>query len=196
MDIYHPTFPFDANQSAGTNARTPIFLIGMMGSGKTTVGKLLSKALNIAFCDLDDVIENNCGADIPTIFALEGEAGFRKREQDALRQWVHSAQTKTMILATGGGTVLDKENQKILKTHGKVIYLYADVEELWERTKYDRHRPLLENQTEEQQKNTLNTIYQNRRSIYEKLADYILDTQHNNPYLAAEEIMHYLKSHP
>ena len=104
-----------------------IFLVGLMGAGKTTVGKLLAKSLDKTFYDTDHEIERRTGVNIPLIFELEGEAGFRKRESQAIAEL---AKLQNIVLATGGGAVLLAENRQILGSHGKVIYLRASVEEL------------------------------------------------------------------
>lgn len=152
-----------------------LILIGMMGSGKTTIGKALSKYLARPFFDLDHEIEAHCGTDIPTIFALEGEAGFRRRETDMLNKLMTQHQ-QGIILATGGGAILQAKNQEIIQSKGLVIYLEADVEELWQRTRYDKRRPLLANSNPLA---TLEKIYFERSSIYQKLANHIVQTSHN-----------------
>jgi shikimate kinase len=152
-----------------------IILIGMMGSGKTTIGKALAKYLNRSFFDLDHEIENYCGTDVATIFALEGEAGFRRRETEILKKLLQT-HSKMMILATGGGAILQLQNQEILKKNGVIFYLNATVDELWRRTRYDKRRPLLANSDPFA---SLEEIYHQRRPIYQKIADFCVDTMHN-----------------
>lgn len=112
----------------GAQIPNNIFLIGLMGAGKTTVGKLIAKSLGKTFYDTDHVIEQRTGVKIPTIFELEGEAGFRKRETSTLEEF---AQQDNIVLATGGGAIIAPENRDILKQYGYVIYLRANVNELY-----------------------------------------------------------------
>lgn len=118
-----------------------IFLVGMMGAGKTTVGRQLAKRLDRRFVDVDHEIEARTGVRIPTIFEIEGEPGFRQREKQAL---VDLAQEGDLVIATGGGVVLAEENRHLLRNSGVVIYLDAPPALLYERTRHDRNRPLLQ----------------------------------------------------
>jgi shikimate kinase len=118
----------------------PIFLIGMMGSGKSTVGRRLAQALHREFIDADKEIEHRCGVPIPTIFDLEGEAGFRRREAALIDELTRR---EGLVLATGGGAVLLEENRRALHERGLVIYLRATLPELWHRLRHDKARPLL-----------------------------------------------------
>jgi len=126
----NPTSPeqgLPAPQSAWAN-HIPVFLVGMMGAGKTTIGKSLAKALHREFLDLDHELEARCGVRIPTIFEIEGEAGFRKRECQVLDD---CTLRPGLVMATGGGAVLASDNRKALSTRGVVIYLRANVDELY-----------------------------------------------------------------
>jgi shikimate kinase len=127
----------------GDAAHVPgsIFLVGMMGAGKTSVGKLLARHLGKTFHDSDQVIESRTGVKIPVIFELEGEDGFRAREAAVIEELTA---LEDVVLATGGGAVLDARNRELLKTRGTVVYLRASVNELWSRTRHDRNRPLLQ----------------------------------------------------
>jgi shikimate kinase len=127
----------------GDAAHVPgnIFLVGMMGAGKTSVGKLLARHLGKTFYDSDQVIEGRTGVKIPVIFELEGEAGFRAREAAVIEEFTA---LENVVLATGGGAVLAPRNRELLKTCGTVVYLRASVNELWSRTRHDRNRPLLQ----------------------------------------------------
>jgi len=118
-----------------------IFLVGMMGAGKTSVGKLLARRLGKAFYDSDQVIESRTGVKIPVIFELEGEAGFRARETAIIDELTA---LDGLVLATGGGAVLLPRNRELLHERGTVVYLRAPITELWSRTRHDRHRPLLQ----------------------------------------------------
>src|SRR5690349_1553604 len=112
----------------------------MMGAGKTTVGRLLARRLKRAFHDSDEAIERRCGVGIPVIFDIEGEAGFRARESQAIAEL---CAMEDIVLATGGGAVLAEENRRQLAAHGTVIYLHARPAHLWQRVRHDRNRPLL-----------------------------------------------------
>jgi shikimate kinase len=118
-----------------------LFLTGPMGAGKSTIGRQLSKRLNKEFHDSDHEIEARTGVDIPLIFELEGEAGFRKREQAIIEELTR---IPDIILATGGGAILDPENRRHLSARGRVIYLHATVNQQLKRTRRDRNRPLLQ----------------------------------------------------
>ena len=147
-----------------------IFFVGLMGAGKTTVDKLLAKRLGKTFYDSDHEIESRTGVNIPVIFELEGEAGFRKREVTALEELTAM---HDIVLATGGGAVLCKQNRENLSQHGTVIYLRASVIELWHRTKNDKNRPLL--QTDDP-RGKLEKLYAERDPLYREIADIIIDT--------------------
>ena len=118
-----------------------IFLVGMMGAGKTTIGRSLASYLDKTFFDSDREIQKRTGVGIPVIFEIEGEAGFRKRETEILRELV---KLKNIVLATGGGAILSAENRELLRCNGTVVYLRATVDDLWLRTRHDRSRPLLQ----------------------------------------------------
>ena len=147
-----------------------VILIGPMGSGKSSVGKRLAQDLGFVFFDSDKEIEKTTGADIPLIFELEGEAGFRKRETQALRNLCSQS---PIVLATGGGSVLLEENRHLLSHEGLVIYLHASIDQILERTKRDRSRPLLQT---DNPRLKLEQIMAEREPIYEALADYKIET--------------------
>lgn len=147
-----------------------IFLVGLMGAGKTTVGRVLSKRYNKAFHDSDHEIEARCGVKIPVIFEIEGEAGFRRREETALAELTALS---NVVVATGGGAVLSAANREVLKTRGVVIYLRGSPEHLYERTRHDRNRPLL--QTADPLAR-LRELYRERDPLYREVADIIVDT--------------------
>lgn len=141
-----------------------------MGAGKTTIGRLLAKQMGREFYDSDHEIERKTGVKIPLIFELEGESGFRKRETTAIDEL---SQLDGVIVATGGGAVLLEENRHYLKNTGKVIYLRAKVNDLYQRTRNDKSRPLLQGANPKQK---LEQLYVARDPIYTALADYIVDT--------------------
>ena len=151
-----------------------IFLVGLMGAGKTTIGKQLAQALEFTFYDSDHEIEAHTGTTIPIIFELEGEIGFRDRESRTIDELTR---LDNIVLATGGGAVLREENRKALKERGTVIYLSASVEQLYNRTRRDKNRPLL--QTEDP-KARLQKLLAEREPLYREVADFIVDTGRGN----------------
>jgi len=159
-------------KSAARHGRIPgnIFLVGLMGAGKTSVGRLLAKRLGKDFYDCDQEIERATGVKIPVIFEIEGEAGFRAREA---RMLAGLAGRRDIVLATGGGAVLSADNRKLLAGNGVVVYLRAVVGELWQRTRHDRNRPLL-NTAEPRAK--LEQLFAERDPLYRSVADIVVDT--------------------
>lgn len=141
-----------------------------MGVGKTTIGRKLAKALKLEFVDSDQEIELRTGADIPWIFDIEGEAGFRKREREVIRDLTRR---DGIVLATGGGAVLDKRNRRRLAEHGIVVYLRADIERLLARTARDKSRPLLRT---DDPRARLEDIMKLRDPLYREIADEIIST--------------------
>ena len=141
-----------------------------MGAGKTTIGRLIAKQMGMAFYDSDHEIERKTGVKIPLIFELEGEQGFRRRETAVIEEL---CQLNNIVLATGGGAVLVHENRELLKKNGKVIYLRANVHDLWLRTRNDKTRPLLQGGNIKQK---LEKLYTERDPIYTALSDCIVDT--------------------
>jgi shikimate kinase len=147
-----------------------IIFVGPMGAGKTTIGKQLARQLGRPFYDSDREIEVHTGANIPLIFELEGEVGFRHREKEMLAELT---QKQAIVLATGGGAVLDPDNRARLSRHGFVIYLSAPIEQLISRTAKDRNRPLL--QTADP-KAKLRDILTSRDPLYREVADAVIET--------------------
>lgn len=147
-----------------------IYFIGLMGAGKTTIGKILAKQLGKTFYDTDHEIEKRTGVKIPVIFDLEGETGFRKRETAVIQD---IAKLNNIVMATGGGAVIAEENRKLLQATGTVIYLRANVNELWHRTRNDKHRPLLQ---KVDIRAKLEQLYTERNPLYTQTATLIFDT--------------------
>jgi shikimate kinase len=147
-----------------------IFLVGLMGAGKTSVGKMLARRLNRQFLDADAEIERVTGVRIPLIFEIEGEAGFRAREE---KMMAALTERPGIVLATGGGAVISPANRALLKSRGFVIYLRASPEDLWRRTRRDRNRPLL--QTDDPLAR-LRELHAQRDPYYREVADLVVDT--------------------
>jgi shikimate kinase len=147
-----------------------IFFVGLMGAGKTTIGKLLAKKLKKTFYDTDHEIEKKLGVKVSVIFELEGEEGFRKRETQMIDELTNK---KDIILATGGGAVLSEQNRRLLKERGKVIYLNAKPQHLAKRMAFDKDRPLLQ---QGNMLDTLNHLYQERHPLYLAVSSFVVDT--------------------
>lgn len=147
-----------------------IFLVGLMGAGKTSVGRVLARRLDKTFYDSDHEIERSTGVKIPLIFDIEGESGFRDREGKLLAELV---QRKNIVLATGGGAVLSGQNRRLLADHGAVVYLRATVSDLWQRTRNDKNRPLLHTADPLAK---LQELFVQRDPLYREIADIIIDT--------------------
>jgi shikimate kinase len=160
-----------------------IFLVGLMGAGKSTIGRHLAKSMGMEFVDSDHEIERRTGANIPLIFDIEGEAGFRQREKKVIDELT---QRSSIVLATGGGVVLDPDNRTCLRERGKVIYLYATVEQLLARTAKDRNRPLL--QTADPRAR-LEELLRARDALYREVADVVVDTGGRTARGAEREIL-------
>ena len=147
-----------------------IYLIGLMGVGKTTIGKQLAKALRRPFYDSDKVIEDSMGVDIPTIFSYEGEEGFRIREQAVIEQL---SAIPGIVMATGGGAVIRPENREVLKSNGFVVYLQCSIDKILYRTRHDTQRPLLRTDNPRQR---LQTLLAQRDPLYTACADFKIDS--------------------
>jgi shikimate kinase len=146
------------------------FLVGLMGAGKSTIGKHLAKRLGKSFIDSDHEIERRTGVKIPVIFEIEGEAGFRLREQQVIHELTDR---QDIVLATGGGAVLHASNRQDLHTRGTVIYLRANIDDLFARTRRDKNRPLL--QTPDP-KARLTELFLQRDPLYKEIAHIVIDT--------------------
>ncbi|NOG31529.1 shikimate kinase AroK [Halomonas sp. TBZ9] len=160
-----------------------LFLIGPMGAGKSTIGRLLAAELARDFVDSDHAIQNRCGADIPWIFDVEGEVGFRQREVQMIDELTRRS---PIVLATGGGAVLREENRRVLRERGTVIYLMTTVEQQLKRTAKDRNRPLLQCENREQ---VLYDMYAKRDPLYRSTADVSVRTDRRSPRAVVNEIL-------
>ena len=164
-----------------------IFLIGPMGAGKSTIGRHLSAELSLPFVDTDQEIEARCGADIPWIFDVEGEQGFRVREAKVLQDICASS---AAVVATGGGIVVTEANRPLLKESGVSVYLHATVKQQLARTGKDRSRPLLNNGEPEK---VLQDLMAVREPLYRSLAHIVYQTDNRNPRSTAKEIAQAIK---
>jgi shikimate kinase len=165
-----------------------LFLIGLMGSGKSTVGRSLAKKLHKQFIDTDEAIEQKSGVSIQVIFDIEGEEGFRQRETQMLDELTHQ---RGIVIATGGGAVIKPENRKILRERGYVIYLQASADDLYQRIHKDTSRPLLKTANPRE---TLRRLLAERAAFYEETADYVCNTTNRERYYTVvNKIIRYLR---
>ena len=166
-----------------------IFIVGPMGSGKSTVGKIISSELFLNFFDTDEEIEARTGASIDWIFDLEGEEGFRKRENKILEEMV---QQNSIVLSTGGGIILSESNRELLSSRGTVFYLATPIAVQLERTSKDKDRPLLKNGDPGK---ILEELHVERESLYEGVADYIVNTEGKSSQEVSAEIIKLVKNY-
>lgn len=159
----------------------------MPGAGKTTVGRALSRRLGRPFHDSDHEVESRTGVRVPIIFEIEGEAGFRRRESEAIERLTGMS---NIVLATGGGVILDPHNREYLKSRGFVIYLHAAPRELWRRTRHDRTRPLLQGSD---LKARLEELYARRDPLYRETADLVVETGRQSAGVLLSELLPYLE---
>ena len=165
-----------------------VFLVGPMGAGKSTIGRQLAALLKKDFLDVDHEIERRTGAAIPLIFEIEGESGFRRRETLVIDELTRKT---NVVLATGGGAVLDADNRKALRERGSVVYLRAEIDILVERTRRDRNRPLL--QTPDPRAK-LEEIMRAREPLYRSTAHVVIETDRRNPQMVARDVADTLKA--
>tara|TARA_B100000925_G_scaffold270702_1_gene233392 strand:- start:59 stop:562 length:504 start_codon:yes stop_codon:yes gene_type:complete len=164
-----------------------IFIVGPMGSGKSTVGKIISDELFLNFFDTDDEIESRTGASIDWIFDLEGEEGFRKRESSILEEMVKQ---NSIVLSTGGGIILSDSNREMLSSRGTVFYLSTPISVQIERTSKDKDRPLLKNGNPEE---ILTRLQKERKDLYESVSDHVIETENKSSQEVASEIINFVK---
>jgi shikimate kinase len=162
-----------------------IFLVGPMGAGKTTIGRRLAELRGLEFIDSDHEIEARTGVDIPYIFEREGEAGFRKRESQMIDELVLRS---GIVLATGGGAILDADNRRVLAAHGYVVYLHASIDQQLHRTARADNRPLLQNVAD--RRGVLSTLFAQRDPLYREIADLIVNTDGRSAKTLVHEIEH------
>lgn len=160
-----------------------IFLIGPMGAGKSTIGRQLAQELHLEFYDSDAEIERRTGADIAWVFDVEGEAGFRVREEKVI---FDLTEKQGIVLATGGGSILSKETRNRLSARGFVVYLETTIEKQVARTARDKRRPLLQNGDPEE---ILTDLAENRNPLYEEVADLVVKTDNQSAKVVAREII-------
>jgi shikimate kinase len=159
-----------------------IYLVGLMGAGKTTIGRSLAKRLDMGFLDTDKEIESRTGVPIPTIFEIEGEEGFRKREAQVVKE---TAAKSGQVVATGGGSVLREENRIALRASGFVIYLNVTPQTLLERTRHDKNRPLLQ---VADPLSKLTQLFAARDPLYRAVADIVVEEE----WMSAQGILQHL----
>jgi shikimate kinase len=159
-----------------------LILIGMMGAGKTTVGRELARRRGMRFVDCDQEIVARTGVSIPTIFEIEGEAGFRRRESQVLAEL---SLESDIVIATGGGIVLAPANRELLAQRGVVIYLDVPPPILWERTRHDRNRPLLQ---VENPRRRIEELHEQRDPLYREVADLVVEGGRGNPGAMVRQI--------
>lgn len=164
-------------------ASNKVFLVGPMGAGKTTIGRQLAQSLRLSFLDSDHELQRRTGVDIPTIFEFEGEAGFRLREKNLIDELT---QRKRIVLATGGGSVLDRESRQRLAARGTVVYLHCSPQQQYERTMKDKNRPLLQL---ENPLARLQALMEEREPLYREIADIIVSTENRPMQSVARDIV-------
>lgn len=165
--------------------RELLVLVGPMGAGKSTIGKILANELGYEFFDSDKVIEKRCGADIPWIFDVEGEAGFREREANVIKDL---SKLKKAVVATGGGAMMRQENRDYVTRTGFVIYLNTSVEQQYQRTHRDKNRPLLRSDDEDAYQ-VLERLMSVRDPLYREVADLVVDTDRRNLKAVVNKIL-------
>lgn len=164
------------------NPSANLVLVGPMGAGKTSIGRRLAERFNLPFVDADREIEAHTGATVATIFECEGESGFRLRERTLLAELLHGS---GHVIATGGGAVIDPDNRRLLREHGFVVHLHADVAAQLARLARDRTRPLLQREDREE---VLQALARNRAPLYAEVADLHYDTSHQSCSEAAGQL--------
>ena len=166
-----------------------LFLVGMMGAGKTTIGRILARRMKRAFLDSDQEIEQRCGVAVPVIFDIEGEPGFRAREAQVIAELTAR---EGVVLATGGGAVLDPESRRRLASRGTVVYLHAVPSDLYDRVRHDKNRPLLATADPLAK---LENLYAERDPLYREIADVIVDTGRQGAPVLVRHLLARLEEH-
>lgn len=161
-----------------------IFLIGPMGAGKSTIGRQLARQLHLEFFDSDAEIERRTGADIAWVFELEGEEGFRQREEKVIEELTENA---GIVLATGGGSILSKESRNRLSARGIVVYLQTTIDKQLARTQRDKRRPLIAEA--ENPREVLEELADSRNALYEEIADIVVRTDEQSTKVVIDEII-------
>lgn len=164
-----------------------IFLIGPMGAGKSTIGRQLAQQLNMEFFDSDQEIERRTGADVSWVFDVEGEAGFRDREEKVINELTEK---QGIVLATGGGSIKSRETRNRLSARGVVVYLETTIEKQLARTQRDKKRPLLQVETP---RDVLEELAGQRNPLYEEVADITIRTDEQSAKVVANQIIHLLE---
>jgi shikimate kinase len=165
-----------------------IFLVGPMGAGKSTIGRQLAQQLNMEFFDSDQEIERRTGADVGWVFDVEGEAGFRDREEKIINELTEK---QGIVLATGGGSVKSRETRNRLSARGVVVYLETTIEKQLARTQRDKKRPLL--QVDEPPREVLEALADERNPLYEEIADVTIRTDDQSAKVVANQIINMLE---
>jgi shikimate kinase len=161
-----------------------IFLIGPMGAGKSTIGRQLARQLHLEFFDSDAEIERRTGADIAWVFELEGEEGFRQREEKVIEELTENT---GIVLATGGGSILSKESRNRLSARGIVVYLQTTIDKQLARTQRDKRRPLIAEA--ENPREVLEELADSRNALYEEIADIVVRTDEQSTKIVIDEII-------
>jgi shikimate kinase len=169
--------------------RGNVFLVGMMGAGKTTVGRALAQKMQMRFADTDKVLVERTGVPVATVFEIEGEEGFRRRESAILAEM---AAENDCVIATGGGAVVSEESRRVMRENGTVIYLRARVDDLWERTRHDTSRPLL---ATPDPRATLARLLEERDALYREAAHLVVETGVQSAATLATRVMAILREH-
>jgi shikimate kinase len=164
-----------------------VYLVGMMGAGKTTAGRIIARRLKRPFYDSDHEIERRCGVRVPLIFEIEGETGFRAREAAVIAELTA---LENVVLATGGGAVLAQASRRNLSGRGTVIYLHAQASALYERVRQDRNRPLLATADPLAR---LQELYAERDPLYREIADLVVDTGRQSVQNLARQLLAQLR---
>ena len=163
-----------------------IVLIGLMGAGKTTIGRRLAQRIQWPLVDTDQVIESRCGTSVATIFEVEGEAGFRRRESKVLSEIMADG---GQIVTTGGGAPIQPDNRPVI-AQGYVVYLHAQPRQLWQRLRQDASRPLLTQSKDP--KATLESLYQTRDQVYRELASVVVSSSQGSPSQVVSQVISHL----